>query len=682
MTPPKILVIFLFLFTGCSPKQEAVLEPLPEIEYHTAQVTPFLPKEAWTHDAQDWTLVSESLRFQIQQPEALETKLDRNDREIWKTMLQHLEQSQQDRREALILSNLQITPAVACEPPSSAFSLQQRAQLQLTLQLHRNVLWRIGRLEMSSRGIQNAVRSFLSMFSGGRIKDADQNVVAPVMQMMSQIEEMRSNQPVPKGDWKPGQLHYRAARTTHPESVYVTARTFITAWSERMKASERWNYLGNSADPVINALQEWMNEFDELVKAYRSLAAAVQQLEHDFAPPHALVAWPCINQNLKRLRIISDLYSHILPIQWALSKTQDGAYQTLHRLNSPSYASINHDYLANQVEQFIARLEIQKTKLVRSEDLLLVAWDETNEKIWNGLPDFIDPIHHHSRPAVENAETWRLLYQEIKTELSELSKTTQPEPEQPLRHGKPLQAYISSVLETLHAPSRIDEGEKGLLAISELEAHMVSIRDELLKLCKQGACQSFPEAELANSPRKSAWIVTWRQNPTDERTLGHTLIVIKLCQLHLNRLIQRLTEIYAWFSETTNADLSWEKLKSWQRIWTLYSEPNGTYASFLKSVANLDQNITSMGQEQKQRAESETLHSMLSLQDRFFDLTLDYARFIDSRMPAPVSFDELISTWEQLDSRFVEIEKETLKRDFALHPEWNKEKHKVVDIPR
>ncbi|MGN1071994.1 MAG: hypothetical protein ACI4VB_04625 [Bradymonadia bacterium] len=118
-------------------------------------------------------------------------------------------------------------------------------------------------------------------------------------------------------------------------------------------------------------------------------------------------------------------------------------------------------------------------------------------------------------------------------------------------------------------PGHPGEVERSLLAISELEAHMLSIRDELLKLCKQGACRSFPDAELANSPRTNSWIVSWRQSPANERTLGHSLVVIKLCQLHLSRLVQRLAEIYAWFAETSNADLSWKKLKAWQRIWTL-----------------------------------------------------------------------------------------------------------------
>ena len=679
---PFIFVITVFLSCGCHPKEEAVLEPLPALSWQESEMPAFNPESVWENSKRDWSVIGDALRFEIHLPEALETKLEKSDRELWRSALTHIEESQIERKEAQILSNLQVSPAVACEPPSSGFSLQQRAQLQLTLQLHRNVLWRIGRLEMATRGVHNELNNYLALFSGGRIKDADVAVIEPVRQMVTQIEALRSGHAIPKGDWMPGDFQPRAARTTHLESIFIHAMTFFESWSEQMKQSDRWLYLSNAADPLIRALQTWSEEFELLIRAYRSLASHIQKLERDFAPPHSFVAWPCINQNLKRIRIISDIYSHILPMQWALSKAEDEAYRTYMRLQSPAYAKKNHVFLSGQIEQLINEIEAQKVRLTRCEDLLLIAWDESSRMIWRGLPEFIDPIHHHTKPAVESAETWNLLYQDIKNDLAALPGQIQAEPEQPLKNGKPLPAFISTVLEMLHAPSRIDEAERSLLAISELESHMVSIRDELLKLCKQGACRSFPEAELAHSPRKSAWIVSWRQSPANERTLGHSLIVMKLCQLHLSRLVQRLAEIYAWFSETSNADLAWKKLKSWQRIWTLYAEPNGTYASFLRSVASLDQSISDMAQPQTKRAESDNLLLLLQIQDRFFDLTLDYARFVDGRNQPPVSFDELISTWELIDSRLSAIEKVTVERDQALHPELNTVKRKVVDIPR
>lgn len=674
-----ILYLIAFLTASCSRQPEVELDPLPAIEYQDISITPFLSSKEWTD--KDWSLIGDAFRYQIVLPEALETKLQRDDREIWKQMIQHIEQSQAERREGMVMSSVQIGEAVECEPPGSAFSLQQRAQIQLTLQLHRNVLWRMGRLEMASRGVSSSIRNFLQMFSN--TKNADKSIRQPMKAMHLQIQAMKENHRVPEGSWMPGDFHFRAARTTHPESIYMYARNQFVTWTQTVEKSERWSYLQSSAEPVIESMNQWMDEFDAVVRAYKELASSYQTLERRFSPPNALVAWPCISQNFKRIRIISDLYSHVLSMQWDLSRAMDKARQTHARLKSPDYASMNHDYLCGEIESFLMQAETQKSKLSTSEDLLLAAWDKTSNVIWRGMPDFIDPIHHHSMPAVESAETWNSLYREIKSELDTLSAKTEVEPEQPLKHGKPRPAYISTVLETLHSPARIDEGEKSLLAISELEAHMVSIRDELLRLCKQGGCQSFPEAELANSPRKNAWIVTWRQSPTNERTLGHTLVVIKLCQLHLSRLVQRLAEIYAWFAETSNADLSWKKMKSWQRIWTLYAEQNGTYASFLKSVAAFDNSISQMGRPGKNRIISESLKALLKLQDRFFDLTLDYARFIDARKLPPVSFDELISTWERLDAQLTSIEKVTLERDMTVHPELNLDKkRKMVDIPR
>lgn len=670
------------LFWGCAPKEETVLDPIPAMTWEELSVTPFLPIERWQTGARDWNVVNDSLRMNVDLPEALETRLSREDREVWRDAILHVEQSQAERKEAQILANFQMTPAESCSPPGSAFSLEQRSQLQLTLQLHRNVLWHLGRLEMASRGVSNALQSFLPMFQGGRISDADVSVVEPIQSMMQQIRDLRAEHGAVKGDWMPGALHVRAARSSHPEAVYVQAETILIEWSERMKASERWRYLGDSADPVIASLRVWREEFDGLIKAYRALSQNVRLLEREFSPPHSFVAWPCINHNLKQLRVVSELYGHILPIQWHLTLARSDAQRTVYRLRTADYDGTNREYLISLIEQFIGQINVQKVRLSRSEDLILVAMDELNEAFWAGLPDFVDPLHHHSHPAVESAQTWNLMYQEIVSELKSMPKP-EAEPEQPAKkNGRRPPSYISKVIETLHAPSRIDEAERGLLAISELEAHMVSIRDELLKLCKQGACRSFPEAELAHSPRKSAWIVTWRQSPANERTLGHSLIVVKLCQLHLSRLVQRLTEIYAWFCETSNADLSWKRLDAWQRIWTLYAEPNGTYASFLRSIAALDQTISDMGKKQKKYAESEALEALLSLQDRFFDLTLDYARFIDGRSTPPISFDELIETWEMFDSRLVGIDEATQARDIAEHPELQKTKRKVLDIPR
>ena len=688
MTGYRILILLLaVVLSGCAPKETVESEPLPVIAAVEVPIVPFLTPTAWETSNRDWAIIDDALRFNVALPDALETRLLKEDRVIWKEVLTQYEQSQLSRRDASVLSKARIEDPVACFPPSSAFSLQQHSQLQLTLQLRRNILWRLGRLEMATRGVFNAVRNFLPLFSGGRIKQADAAVVQPIKQMALQVESFRRDQPIPKGEWMPGDLQFRMARTAHPAPIFLQAQTLLSEWNQQLASSERWQYLAESARPLIDALALWQEELRALVRAYDGIAINIRRLERDFAPPNALVAYPCINRNFKTLRIVSELYSHILPMQWALTQARNLATVVYARLQTADYASINHEFLSDEVARFIQQIDSQKAKLTRAEDLLLISWDETSRVIWQGLPEYIDPIHHQPKTAVESPETWMLMFKEIQSELAETAKLIAPEPEQPLnKRGKPYPPFISGVLEELHAPSRIDEAEQSLLAISELEAHMVAIRDELLRLCKQGACRSFPEAELANSPRSSAWVVSWRQSPSNERTLGHSLIVIKLCLLHLSRQVQRLSEIYAWFAETTNVDLTWKKLKSWQRIWTLYAEPNGTYASFLRNVASLDRSIADMAVMQKKRAESEVLHRILVVQDRFFDLTLDYARFLDARSVVPVSFDTLTETWDNLDQQLIAIEKVTLERDIQAHPELNTEKaskrRQQADIPR
>ena len=682
-----LMGLSVVLVVGCGPRPVAETEPFPAIEFNEQPVVSFLTPTAWETSNRDWALIEDALQFRVTLPEALETRLLKEDRLIWKEVLTQYEQSQLSRRDASVLSKARIEGTVECYPPRSAFSLQQHAQLQLTLQLRRNILWRLGRLEMATRGVFSAVRNFLALFSGGRIKQADDAVVQPIKQMVNQVEALRRDQPIPTGEWTPGDLQFRMARTAHPAPIFLQARTLLADWNRQVASTERWQYLAESARPLLESLDLWEEELRALVRAYDGIAINIRKLERDFAPPYALIAYPCINRNFRTLRILSDLYSHILPMQWALTQARNLATVVHSRLQTPDYASINHEYLSDEVDKFIRQIDAQKAKLSRAEDLLLISWDEASRLIWRGLPEYVDPIHHHPKTAVESPETWLLMFKEIQDDLAETSKLIGPEPEQPLnKRGKPFPPFVSGVLEELHAPSRIDEAEQSLLAISELEAHMVSIRDELLRLCKQGACRSFPEAELANSPRSSAWIVSWRQSPSNERTLGHSLIVVKLCLLHLSRLVQRLTEIYAWFAETTNVDLTWKKLKSWQRIWTLYAEPNGTYASFLRNVSALDKSITDMAVMQKKRAESETLHRILVVQDRFFDLTLDYARFLDARTVVPVSFDSLTETWDNLDQQLIEIEKQTLQRDMQAHPELNTDsapkRRRQVDIPR
>ena len=682
----KAIFFLLIAFAGvilpaCSQKEEVVqLEPLPAIIWHERHITPFLTKDAWNGQEMDWDTVTTPLQTQIKMPEALETKLQHDDREIWRNVLAEVESYGQWRRDAVVYSNTKPSVAVQCEPNSAAFSLHQRATVQRTLQLHRNVLWRLGRLEMASRYVRASMKQFLTQYAGGRIKDADKFVVEPIRQMFEQIESIQSRYQKPNGIWAPGELHFRMARLSQTAPIFLQAKSAISLWNEKMLASSRWQYLSSTGLEVQDALGIWVKEYEALIASFHYLAAGIQTLEQSFAPPNNFVTYPCLNQNLKRLRIVSSLFDVVLPMQWALVKAENEASRVRDRIQTQN----NHAFLLGEIDRASDELSAQLSKHARVADLLLMLWDETAYRFWNGIPVFIDPIHSRISTAVESADTWKILYQDIKSSIHSTASPLQAEPIQPLdKHGKPHQAPIIKILEGLRSPSRIDEVEHGLLAISELEAHMVSVRDELLRLCRDGACKSFPEAELARSPRTSSWVVSWRQSPVAERTLGHSLIVLKMSQLHLSRLVQRLTEIYAWFAETSNADISWKALKSWQRIWTLYAEPNGTYSNFLRSVSTLDSQIKDMAKPKQNRAESETLLELLRLQTQLFELTIDYARFLDDKVHPPVPFDDIMSTWEEIETALTTIAELTETRDNKLLPEDQQVKKKVRrDIDR
>lgn len=683
MKRPVIVLILLahlaMSVCACEQKEVIVLEPIPVMTLHEIPVSRFLTKEAWRGQKIDWEMISTALRNDVVLPDALETKLLREDREIWKNVLASVETYELYLRDARVTSNLQIPAAIACAPPSSAFSLDQRAQLHRMLQLHRNVLWRLGRLEMATRRVLNSVKTFLPQYAGGRMKDADTAIVAPLQSMMASVEATRSAYATPNGVWTPGELHFRMARLSQLAPVILQTKVAFARWNSDIATSPRWQYLTGTGDEPLEALRSWIEEYEAVMAAYRYLTVSIQSVEQSFSGRNKLVAFPCINQNFRRLRVVSTLFVSIFSMQWALTKANNEALRVRDRLGSADYASTNHDYLVSEVDQACSRIVSQLDRLSRTADLMLVLWDETSYKIWAGFPEFLDPIHAHSKPAVENAETWRAMYQGVKNEIHSLTSKLQPEPEQPLdRRGKPYEQPIHKIVSDLRSPSRIDEVEHGLLAISEVEAHMVSVRDALMRFCRDGACRSFPEAELANSPRTSPWVVSWRQSPVAERTIGHSLIVLKLCQLHLSRLVQRLTEIYAWFSETSNADNTWKALKSWQRIWTLYSEPNGTYSNFLRSVSALSHDIREMALPNTGRVQSQTLTELLRLQQDLFDLTIDYARFIDARANPPVPFDEMMSTWEQIQASIETIARLTDERDQKNTPESAKKQKRVT----
>ena len=180
-----------------------------------------------------------------------------------------------------------------------------------------------------------------------------------------------------------------------------------------MNTAERWQYLANAPAPVIQAIQEWIDEYDALNRAFQTLIQSIKDLERVFAPPHAFVAYPCIEKNLRQMRIVSELYGHILPMQHALTFAADEATQVLASLKTPNYAGTQQEFLIDQVQQFITQIAAQQNKLTRAEDLLLITWDDVNIDAHVNAPTSFDDLIgtwdmlDHELNAIESATLQR-----------------------------------------------------------------------------------------------------------------------------------------------------------------------------------------------------------------------------------------------------------------------------------
>ena len=149
---------------GCHSSKGQARESLPVLGYEAEDVarlsSPATIQKDETAQAWNAALVG-PLRASVATPNAIETRLLKEDRDIWKGVLKQIEAYSLERKEAVVLSNLQIAQAVSCDPPVSAFSLRQRGQIQLTLQMRRTAFWRLGRLEMATNGVSHDSQEFV-----------------------------------------------------------------------------------------------------------------------------------------------------------------------------------------------------------------------------------------------------------------------------------------------------------------------------------------------------------------------------------------------------------------------------------------------------------------------------------------------------------------------------------------
>lgn len=652
-----IALIVLCMAWGCKTQTTTELEALPELNYTNVDVPNFVPRPQWDGRRVDWDQVAKSLRLDLQAPVALETKLHKDDRTHWKQALDSYEQYLAIQKDARIMAKFAFIPLDECKFSSALFSLNQRAQLQILLQQHRNVLWHLGRLALAHRYLQKSLAQLQQLFINDRIKGADLRVNKSLKAIIEALDDIQKPFPTPNGIWRQGDLHPRIARLANASPIVLRAKFALLDWTEHCAESTRWNYLAPSSQQSLDALDKWLQEFQDLSAAFKDYSIQAANVEQAFEQKSILES-PCLNQSLRRNRILSSLYTKLASMQWELLGAQVIAEHTKQSLLSHRYDDSTPQYLQSEVQNFIDTIQNQKIRLTQAQDLLLVIWDQSNHALWQSLPEFIDPITYPTRPACEDAKAWQAIFSQVQQNILSLAVNTAPETISP-KELKTKTTYISTIHEFLLSPTRIDEVEKGLLAISELESHMSSIRDELLRLCKDGACKSFPEAQLHRNLKNAPWVRLWQQSPVQDRQPALSFLVLKRANLYLNRLVQRFTEIYAWFAETSNADITWPKLNAWQRTWTLYAELDGSYASFLRSIASLDQSLYSFTRAPANRAPSEHLLQLLQAQYELFNIVIDYARFSDLSA-APGNFEDVIQTWSQIDKTIGEIEAKTL----------------------
>ena len=85
MSRHLVPILAFFLIAGCSSKPAPDLEPLPPIEFSQSEITPFLTQDVWKSTPYDWNIVNDALKYEIQMPDALETRLTKEDRLLWRS---------------------------------------------------------------------------------------------------------------------------------------------------------------------------------------------------------------------------------------------------------------------------------------------------------------------------------------------------------------------------------------------------------------------------------------------------------------------------------------------------------------------------------------------------------------------------------------------------------------------
>jgi len=647
---------------ACEARPQAVSEHIPVLVWSKEEVARFrINAEAETQ----WARGEQRLRAPLAMPAAFETRLSREEREIWRVAIDAMERRQALNDEAILMLTAPRAVHEPCEVRArpETLRLSERIAVQHLLQQQRNILWRLGRNELAARHVLTALTEMQEPFAADRLRHAEGAVLVPLREIKSELAALDTVQTRPDGDWEPGRLLPRLARHRPALLLLARAETALADWETRSAASPRWSYVAPATQPARAAIAIWRKEQVALRDAFTAYVAQSKALERSLGSGGEDPTRQCLAQQSKEIRFLSGLYEAVLRMQYEAAEADQLRQVVWHQAE-----------LRQIVSEVIADLGRDTADLMDMEVALLRRWDRVSATFWQALPNFLHAETSPTSPVVGDAEAWRTQFFALREQANLRGGRAEAEPEQPPdRRGRARPPFVAAIFELVRSPSRVAEVEQGLLAISELESHLAGMRDAVMRVCRDDACMNFPEVRVPHSPRTSSWVDLWRQTPVAERTLGHSLLVLELCQLHLARQVQRMSRIYAWFSELSNADMRWQRLTAWERTWLLYTARNGTYLPYLRAIATLEEESRALTQPRENRRVSPRLQSLLTYQVQLFDLTLDYARFIDRGGEAPIPLETLLAAWQRLHDAFSAIEAATQLRDEKL--EAAKESH-------
>ena len=643
---------------GCEKAKTTPPPPLPELKWES----PDLPILPFNNVSKDWKQGVEKLRGELKVPVALETRLDEQDRQTWGLALEALERYRVDAKETLQVATLPRSTMEICDQELTEEVARFRWQLvaQKLLQQRRNLLWRLGRLELAARSFHRALQEMKGSFGSDRLRDADEAIFAPLDQLQRDLDRFDSPSTRPDGDWEKAALLPRMARHRPLLLLLDHARERLETWHEEVKNDERWGYTAASVEAPLKAIERWQQEHADLIQASFDLALQAQVLERVLGHPEKEASpWrACLAERSRRLALLATTYARLLQAQDDLAQASRQLRALVNALDQ------GHEAERRQIAQLLTEVTQKSAALMSFEAILLHEWDGLSPKFWESFKEVTSPIAHPAPLQLGGATQWRGVFFDTRDAAKLKLKRESPEPPQPLtRRKKPRPPFVSEVLDLVRSPARVAEVEQGLLAISELDAHLLAFHEAIHSACAKGDCIGVPGPTVPFSPRESTWIEQWRSLPVEERTLGHNLIVLELVRLHITRQLQRLAAFHAWFSELSTADLSWHLLDEWEQTWSLYTGRNGSFLSFIRALESLSDTVHSLPKATQRKVLSPRLEQLLVYHSLLYDLTLDYAHAVDRGGDPPIPIATLIATWDKVHTSLVKIEAVTIARD-------------------